>query len=196
MSAGRTMKSRIRILVAMLVIAAAATACSHELTSVEAAVHKQDPRNAVVTFALTTQDKGLRYCLKDVGDTASASDVFRTFLQSAAQLKDRTFDKVALCFHGKNKFVLPGTEFKTIGTDYKTQNPVYTIRTFAEKLLLPDGQPAYAPRQGGWLYVMNAQMDDFNDMTGKWFMTDLRAEAQAKIDAKRPKKFAKDSDAL
>ena len=41
---------------------------------------------------------------------------------------------------------------------------------------------------------MRVQMVDFNDMNGKWFLNDVRAEAEEIKDAQRPTEFASDDE--
>lgn len=186
----------IRILTASLVCIVATTACSKELTPIEKAVYAADPRNAAVHFTLMTSENDLRMCIQNIDETASAMSAFRVLLESADQLKDRSFDKVFMCFRDKDKFVLGGADYKTMGKDYKTQNVMYTIRTFPEKLTTPDGKRAFETRAGGVLYLMRVQMEDFNNMNKAWFLDTIVAEAKAKNDAAKPKVFAKDSDAF
>jgi len=83
-------------------------------------------------------------------------------------VKENDFDKVDLACGGENIFVLDGAAYKTIGQEYTTQNAIYTIRTFPEKLKFPDGSPAYETWTGGILGVMGQQMEDFNNCMVKW----------------------------
>jgi len=46
------------------------------------------------------------------------------------------------------KFVLEGDYFQTLGKEYGTQNPVYTMRTFPEKLNSPE--PSVAGQVDYW----------------------------------------------
>ena len=71
---------------------------------------------------------------------------------------------------------------------------MYTVRTFPEKLSLPDGQAAYETHNGGLFYLMRVQMEDFNDMNNVWYMNELAAEQKAKTDAQRPTEFALDEE--
>ena len=97
---------------------------------------EKDSRNKAVEFDLSTDGKNLDYCVKNVSADVTAMDVFRVFLHAADNLKDRQFEKVNLCFREEVRFVLDGADFAIIGKDYESQNPMYTIRSFPEKLLL------------------------------------------------------------
>jgi hypothetical protein len=185
-----------RNLILCLLLSWSTIACSNELTGEKDAVLKRDARNEVVDFTLTSKDDGLVFCLNKLSGNASAMDVFRVFLHSAEELKDRKFKNVELCFRNETKFILGGDDFTLMGKEFETQNPLYTIRTFPEKLALPDGKAAYETHRGGVLYLMQAQMADFQDMNGKWFLNELAAEEKAKTDALRPTEFATENDAL
>lgn len=115
----------------------------------------------------------LVYDLRSPGPRTSAADVFRVFLQFADAMKDDSFDSVELAFRGETKFVLSGSHFRMLGREYRTENPVYTVRTFPEKLLTPDGKRAFEEWSGGWIGVLGAQMDDFNAFTDQWYAREL-----------------------
>lgn len=83
--------------------------------------------------------------LRDVSGTNSPVDVFRVLLQFAEKQKTNNYEKVVLSFRGESRFILNGDYFKTLGQEYGTQNPVYTMRTMPENLFNPDGEPALAP---------------------------------------------------
>lgn len=190
------MNANVKRAAAALLICVSATACSQGFPDVHNAVQKADPRNANVDFGLNGSGQDLHVCVNHIKPEASRMDVFRVFLQVAAQFKDRAFSKVFLCFRGADKFVLDGAQFKTIGGEYGTQNPVYTTRTFPEKLTTPTGQKAFPTRQGGVLYLMRVQMEDFDAMNKAWYLDAMIAEDKAKHDAEKPKVFAKDADAF
>lgn len=165
-----------------------------QLNAEEKSVLAKDSRNKSVDFNLLESGKNLRYCVNNLSGEGSAMDVFRIFLQTANLLKGNSYDKVELCFRNKTKFILGGDEFKVIGVEFGEQNPVYTIRTFPEKLTFLDGTKAYKKHNGGVLYLMRVQMADFQDMNGKWFMNELVSEMNAEKDAKRPKEFASEEE--
>ncbi|ELF6478356.1 hypothetical protein RA805_003669 [Vibrio cholerae] len=165
-----------------------------QLKAEEKSVLANDSRNTSVDFNLFKSGKDLRFCVNNLSGEGSAMDVFRILLQTADLLKENNYEKVELCFRNKTKFVLGGDDFKVIGEEFGEQNPMYTIRTFPEKLTLLDGTKAYETHNGGALYLMRVQMADFQDMNGNWFMNDLVSEMKAEKEAKRPKEFAPDED--
>ena len=158
------------------------------------AVLEQDSRNTAVAFSLTTTKKQLNFCVQNLNDQGSTMDVFRVFLHTAAQLKDRGFDQVNLCFRKHTRFILSGEHFVALGEELGVQNPAYTIRTFPEKLKKSDGQQAFEMHQGGVLYLMREQMADFSRMNEVWYLSDLIREREARKDALRPKSFAPDDE--
>jgi len=173
---------------------AGVSACSAELTELNSALLKRDPRNQSIEFSFLKDGTTLTYCVYDLSGEASAADVFRILLQAADELKAESFETVQLCFRDEARFKLDGTDFKTIGEEFEIQNPMYTIRTFPEKLKTLTNEQAYMSHQGGVLYLMRVQMADFNDMNGKWFLNDVRAEAEEIKDAQRPTEFASDDE--
>lgn len=109
----------------------------------------------------------------------SPADVFRALLLYAAAMQGRTFDAVQLASRGRVKYTLSGDYFATLGREYGEQNPVYTMRTFAEHLRAPDGSLAFEPRAGGMFYVLGAQMKDFAQVHRHWYIDDLAATLTA-----------------
>lgn len=113
------------------------------------------------------------YDIWDVAPSSSQASVLGGFLRFSENLKDRTFSKVILSFRGTPKFVLDGEDFKIIGQEFEYQNPIYTIRTLPEKLQTPQGKQAFESWSGGVLGVLNAQMEDVNEMGYQWYLEDL-----------------------
>ncbi|MBU0899170.1 MAG: hypothetical protein KKB03_04225 [Nanoarchaeota archaeon] len=70
-------------------------------------------------------------------------------------------------------FKITGDYFCTLGKEYSWQNPVYTMRTFPENLMNPDGSRAYPEWTGGFIGVMGKQVEDFNDFHKKWWLDDM-----------------------
>lgn len=155
---------------------------------------ERDPRNRAVEFSLSISDKQLNFCVTNITGEGRPMDVFRVFLHTAAQLKNRSFQHVNLCFRQQTRFVLSGSHFTTLGEELETQNPTYTLRTFPEKLKRADGQAAFDVHQGGLIYLMRAQMSDFNRMNKAWYLAELVKEREAKKNALRPKSFAPDNE--
>ena len=115
----------------------------------------------------------LVYNIRSISSDKAPVDVFRVFLQSSSKLKEKSFQKVELAYKGKSKFFIKGEYFKVLGSEYDTQNPIYTTRTFPENLYLLNGEPAYSQWTGGFLGVASKQMDDFKDAYTKWFLNDF-----------------------
>jgi hypothetical protein len=111
----------------------------------------------------------LIYDLEDAPVGKTRADVFRVLLQYAAQVKSMDFNEVELAYRGEVKFLLSGGDFKQIGRDYDTENPVYTIRTFPEKLKRPNGTSAFPQWTGGVLGVLEKQMEDFTAFNDQWY---------------------------
>ena len=177
-----------------LLICISPSACGDELKTERDAVLERDVRNQSVDFSLHSRGNNLDFCVHNLSGETNAMDVFRVLLHAADNFKNRQFEKVRLCFRNETRFVLDGADFLIIGQDFETQNPMYTVRTFPEKLFLPDGQAAYESHSGGLFYLMRVQMDDFHDMNGVWYMNELVAEQKEKTDALRPREFAPDEE--
>jgi hypothetical protein len=106
-------------------------------------------------------------------NTNSRADVFRYLLQLAEKLSDKNFTKVEFAYKGISKFYLKGEDFRALGKEYNVQNPMYTIRTFPEKLKKLDGSSAYETWTGGIFGVLEQQMKDFTDFHDKWYWNDI-----------------------
>ena len=111
--------------------------------------------------------------VQTAGDSSTPADVFRILLQYASQLKDKRFEKILLQAEGTDKFILKGEYFQTLGNEYGTQNPVYTMRTFPEHVYKLDGSPAFETWSGGMLGVLSKQMEDFGTFNQQWYINDL-----------------------
>jgi len=138
-------------------------------------VIKADPRNSGVgmTASYGSSPTILVLDMQSITGTKSPMDVFRVLLQYAAKIKSKTFDRVELTCKGKIKFLLKGNYFKTLGVEYGTQNPMYTIRTFPQNLARPDGTRAFPVWTGGLIGVSAKQMEDFKNVHMQWYITDL-----------------------
>jgi hypothetical protein len=140
-------------------------------------VIKNDTRNkgieVSVHFENYVNPSILKYDLKSISGTNSMTDIFRVVLQFAQKVKSKKFDMVGLSFRGKMKFKIHGDYFLKLGEEYSYQNPVYTIRTFPENLMNPDGSRAYPEWSGGLFGVLAKQMEDFNDFHRRWYLEDI-----------------------
>jgi|SRR5580658_10607152 hypothetical protein len=138
-----------------------------------------DPRNSgievSVRFGHYVERSVLVYDLKSLGPTNSIADVFRVLLQFAHAMDARNFTSIELAFRGQTRFLLTGQYFKRIGGEYGSQNPVYTMRTFSENVLKPDGSTAYPTWTGGLIGVVGKEMEQFNDFHKEWYLSDLAA---------------------
>jgi hypothetical protein len=166
---------------ALAAIAVAAIAADNYLSlqSRMNAVVKNDARNTGIEVSVRyrhfVERSVLVYDLKSVGSTNSMADVFRVLLQFAQALQSREFTSVELAFRGQTRFLLTGAYFKKLGEEYVSQNPVYTMRTFSESVLMPDGSHAYPTWTGGWIGVIGKQIEQFNEFHKQWYLGDLAA---------------------
>lgn len=165
-----------------------------DLNAIMNDIRERDSRNQRIDFSLSQRENVLSYCVNNLSGEASSIDVFRVFLHVADALKDTVFDQVVLCFRGDEKYLLPGGEFGVMGREFEVQNPIYTLRTFPEKLQLPDGRQAFAKHRGGALYLMRVQMEDVNNMHRHWYLNQLIAEKEKNRNVLRPKEFSAEED--
>jgi len=137
-------------------------------------VISEDPRNKGVSvfthYGYLLFPGELVIDLRGISPDTSAADVTRVLFNYAGVLKDKNFETVVLSYKGERKFQLRGDFFHTLGVDYGTQNPVYMMRTFPENVYEIGGYPAFNTWSGGWLGVLEKQMEDFNDFHKRWYM--------------------------
>jgi len=162
------------ILIAVFVVAGCST-LQPKMNEVIKEDFRNDGIEISVHFKNYVDSSVIIYNLKSVSDDKSMADVFRVFLQFAekAYSSSTETDTLELQFRGKTKFKITGEYFQTLGKEYSWQNPVYTMRTFPENLMNPDGSRAYPEWTGGWLGVMGKQVEDFNDFHMKWYLEEL-----------------------
>ena len=124
----------------------------------------------------------------------SPQDVFRLLLQFAAVVHEMNIESrdTLLSSLGESRFIIPASHFSLIGEEYGTQNPMYTLRTFPANLKTLDGDPAYENHQGGLLYLMRVQMDDFNDFMSKWIVEPMSGAIESNSKMKKPDEFLDD----
>ena len=115
----------------------------------------------------------LVFNLKNIPLDKAPADIFRTFLQTSSALKNKNFKEIKLAYKGKIKFIIKGNYFSTLGNEFGTQNPIYTIRTFPQNLYNKNGTSAYSEWTGGMLGILGKQMDDFNDFIKEWCLNEL-----------------------
>src|SRR3546814_11223048 len=68
--------------------------------------------------------------------------------------------------------MLDGAYFRTLGREYGSQNPVYTLRTLPENVMTTDGRSAFSEWSGGMIGVLAGQMGDLNEFHRRWFVDD------------------------
>ena len=150
------------------------------LSSPMSQVIANDPRNSGVDvsvhFGCFVDPRVLVYDIQGVSGDKSEADVFRVFLQFAHEVQATKFEEVDLACKGHTKFIIHGSYFRQLGHDYSWQNPVYTDRTFPENVFNPDGSPAYAAVEGGFLGVDLEEIQDFNDLHARWWKSELAAD--------------------
>src|SRR3990172_7751197 len=127
------------------------------------AVLADDSRNhgIAVTVRAVDDESVLVYDLKEISGSASAADLFRTFLQFANKARWHEFDSVLLARNGDVRFKIDGAYFSHLGEDYGVENPMYTLRTFPENLRRTDGSRAFSQWEGGVLGVASLQIYNF-----------------------------------
>lgn len=135
--------------------------------------HRNYGINLDVHFSYYVQSSILVINMKNISSDNSQADVFRVVLQYSKKLKEHDFDWIEFASRGTTKFVLEGYYFKELGEEFGTQNVIYTMRTFPEKLLRPDGRKAFDTWSGGLLGVMGKQMEDLTEFHRKWYIEDM-----------------------
>jgi hypothetical protein len=133
---------------------------------------RNDDVEVLVYYSDLINSKELIYDLRDFAGEKSQADLFRVFLQFADAIQDDNFESVFLSFDGNQRFMLHGDYYNRIGSEFDTQNPIYTIRTFPENVKNLDGSDAYPEWTGGILGVYKKQMEDFDDLNKKWYLND------------------------
>jgi hypothetical protein len=141
-------------------------------------VLQHDPRNTGIAvsvhYGTYVNPALLIYDLKGVSGNNTMTDVFRVFLQFADRMQARRFEMVELCYRGRPKFTIHGEYFQKLGAEYRTQNPVYTVRTFPENLLRPNGSRAYPEWTGGLFGVLAKQMEDVAAFHRSWYLDEFK----------------------
>lgn len=136
-----------------------------------------DPRNDGIVvsahYGMYINPSELVFDLKEVSVSNSPADISRVLFQYAEALKDKKYDRVILSYRGTAKFHLEGRFFQTLGNEYGTQNPVYTMRTFPENVYTLDGSAAFGTWTGGLLGVVGKQMEDFNEFHKRWYLAEM-----------------------
>lgn len=110
--------------------------------------------------------------IRHAAPTASMAEIDRRLFKAAEALQERSYSQVVLAYRGTGKLLLDGSQFKTIGETRSYQNPIYTIRTLPEHVTRLDGTAAFGTWTGGWIGVMGKQLEDHNELHGRWWARD------------------------
>ncbi|TIM38172.1 hypothetical protein [Mesorhizobium sp.] len=165
------------LIAAIIVIAGAITANGIFVTWPALRAKAADSRNENVSlyahYGWGVNPTTLVLDLWDISPTASMADVDRVLLDTAEAFKNRSFSKVELALRGRTRFRFEGSYFRQLGEERDWQNPVFTIRTMAENTKDPEGRPSFETWTGGWLGVINRQMEDHHEMHRQWYINDL-----------------------
>ena len=138
-----------------------------------------DARNHVVSarahFDGWIDTHSVVFDLVDVAGDSSQMDVFRVLLEYAKEQKGHQYQRIMLAAYGQKKFVVPGDYFQQLGQEYDAQNPVYTIRTFSHHVSTMDGAKPFPAPDGGLLWVLKEEMEQFNDFNKRWYLDEFLA---------------------
>jgi hypothetical protein len=173
---------RITILALVFAAAVAPAAENESVQSVMDNVLTSDPRNAGIEVAARSQFGGslLVYDLKSIAPTTSMIDVFRVLLQFAQTQRDKSFTSVELAFRGKSRFLINGPDFKELGREYGVQNPIHIMRTLPGYVWNTDGTSAYPTQIDGLLAATASQMEQFIDLSKRWYLNDVIADSPSR----------------
>ena len=127
-----------------------------------------DARNNGIEFKGHESSGELYLDLVKFSGSNSMADLFRCFLNIAKATKDEHYSQVHLQRKGQDVFTLDGSFYQKTGSEFGTQNVIYTTRTFPQNLRRPGGGAAFETWTGGWLGVSSKQMEDFNNAMKQW----------------------------
>lgn len=129
----------------------------------------RDPRNTGIEMAIFGRSGKLYVDLAKFDTNKAPVDLFRCLAITAETLKNETFSDVILSREKKPVYLLTGSYFKKLGSEYQQENGVYLIRTFPENLMDPTTrQKSFQTWEGGVLGVAKNQLEDFNVFTQRW----------------------------
>lgn len=167
-----------KLLSVFALIVCAIVAVNLAFVTVPAMVAKNhDPRNAHVRLYAHMRwgvdPTTIVADLWGVTPEASMADVDRVLFDTAEAFQNKTFSQIELAWRGSGRFLMDGDYFRQIGRERVWQNPVFVIRTLPENLKLMNGQPAFGTWTGGWLGVINQQMEDHKEFHRQWYLKEL-----------------------
>jgi len=110
--------------------------------------------------------------LRNLEEDGSTTGVMSALFRSARALKDSRFERVVLSYKGRPKFYLQGEYFQTLGNDFGTNNPIYLLRTLPQNVYKLDGTKAFGTWTGGVLVVATKQLEDLNELSQQWYLSD------------------------
>lgn len=134
------------------------------------ALSGEDSHSALVYRRWLISPSELVFDVWSVSDTGSMADMDRLLFKAAEALEGREFDSVVLAYRGAGPFRLEGRHFGQIGESWPDENPIYLVRTLPEHVSEMDGTPAFGAWTGGWLGVLNKQMEDHNELHQRWYV--------------------------
>lgn len=141
-----------------------------------------DSRNEGINISICyedTDDKDvIVYNVLDIEGNKSRTAVFRFILQSAKELKDKSFKKVVFAYKGTPKFYIEGDYYKQLGKEYGWQNSNYTNRTFPSHVKNMDGTNAYENYSGMTNDVLMKQSKDNIDFHDNWYWNDMSSNEE------------------
>jgi len=105
-----------------------------------------------------------------VEESASRADVTRMLFHIAEKFADRNYDQVVLAYKGRARLILDGDFFNKVGRTFQYENPIYLMRTLPQHVKHLDGTSAFGSYSGGWIGVLNAEMDDLNALHDEWWL--------------------------
>lgn len=108
--------------------------------------------------------------IRSVEGSASRLDITRMLFQIAEVFEDRNYSTVILAHRGKEKLKLDGDFFKETGETFSFQNPIHLSRELPKNVYHLDGKRAYGSYSGGWLGVLNAELEQLNDLHDDWWL--------------------------
>jgi hypothetical protein len=143
------------------------------LSDVIAADARNSGISASAHYEYYVSPSSLVFDLRSISSNTSMADVTRVLLQFAASRKNESYERVILSYRGEPRFVFMGDYFHTLGAEYGSQNPVYTMRTLPENVFHIDGKQAFGSWTGGWLGVVSKQMEDFTEFHKQWYLSEV-----------------------
>lgn len=107
--------------------------------------------------------------LQDGGSpTARRIDPVHLFLQFSAKLESHSVDRVVLARNGQHVFYFYSSDLRRLSDSYAGGGRVWAFNHLPENARTMSGAPAYGQWTGGWLGVLQKQMEDLNEFIRDW----------------------------